>query len=73
MIVNLTSKVYGPSIKNYYEAGADLGLMIWRYLCLRFFFGRSIKGKNGMIFVNVYLKPFYKRQGGQGKEVRYFE
>jgi hypothetical protein len=27
VIVNLTSKVYGPSIKNYYEPDADLGLM----------------------------------------------
>ena len=27
VIVNSTSKVYGPSIKNLYEAGADLGLM----------------------------------------------
>ena len=27
MIVNKVSKVYGPSIKNFYEAGSDLGLM----------------------------------------------
>ena len=26
VIVNKTSKVYGPSIKNFYEAGTDLGL-----------------------------------------------
>ena len=27
MIVNLTSKVFGPSMNNFYEAWDDLGLM----------------------------------------------
>ena len=27
VIVNKTSEVYGPSIKNFNEAGADLGFM----------------------------------------------
>jgi hypothetical protein len=27
MILNRASKVYGPSIKKFYEAGSDLGLM----------------------------------------------
>jgi hypothetical protein len=29
-IVNIILKVYGPSIKNYYEAGADFGL--WKFV-----------------------------------------
>ena len=29
-IINIILKVYGPSKKNYYEAGADLGL--WKFV-----------------------------------------
>ena len=35
--MNNVSKVYGPSLKNLYEAGADLGLMNFELLGFLFF------------------------------------
>jgi hypothetical protein len=52
VIVNLTSKVYGPSIKNVYEAGADLGLMNLVLLSFPYFFGRT---KQAMVKINSDL------------------
>ena len=41
MIVNKTSKVYGPSIKNFYEAGTDLGLTNLMSLGILVFFEQN--------------------------------
>ena len=41
MIVNIISKVYGPSKKKLYEAGADLGLMNFELLGFFIFFERN--------------------------------
>ena len=38
MIVNIISKVYGPSIKNFYDDGSDLGLMNFRDIGVLGFF-----------------------------------
>ena len=72
-LYKVTKSIWAKVIMKICVAAKYLGLMVRRYLCFRVFFGRSIKGKMACrIFVNVYLKPFYLRQG-KGKEVRYFE
>ena len=53
MIVNKVSKVYGPSIKNICEAGADLGLVNLETLGFLVFFERY---KESMIEIRCDLE-----------------
>ena len=53
MIVNSTSKVYGPSIKNFYEAEAVLGLM---NLGTFVFYGFFKRNKQSMIEIRGDLE-----------------
>ena len=52
MIVNSTSKVYGPSTNNFYEAEAVLVLMNLLLLGFQDFFGRM---KKAMVNINSVL------------------
>jgi hypothetical protein len=52
-IANKKPKVYGPSKKNVYEAGADLGLMNLVLLSFPDFIGRT---KKAMVKINSDLE-----------------
>ena len=54
-------------------AAKYLGLMVWRYLCFRVFFGRSIKGKNGMTDICKRLFKAFLYTSRSRYEVLYFE